>query len=131
MQAVNNTPLSGRTFKAWISTSEAGVSDRIASGGPWFLPGDGGLVAANSTQLLPGIRRPINVDENGDSVAGEAWTGTLSNGTLGYNCNDWTTGDSTAVGLAGSTQADDIGWIAFVNDSCSSRLHLYCFEQRP
>jgi hypothetical protein len=75
-------------------------------------------------------------DERGASVTQapglpRVWTGTRTGGTAeGHACRDWMTAtgsfsDAGAVGFLGSVD----GWtFGPMYDTCSTLLHLYCFE---
>jgi hypothetical protein len=122
---------SGRNFRAWLGTQDAGARERLTEYGPWFLLSDRGLVASDLGHLLPNLQHSINVDESGGFVAHQpiAWTGTDSTGLTVSTCSNWSTGDPAFVGQCGDVNASDAGWTASVTESCGASLRVYCFEQ--
>jgi len=92
----------GRTWRAYLSTSTENARDRIGSG-PWHNAA--GELIANSVDHLHGPENPINkqtgLDETGNEVNGrgdspnrhDILTGSLPDGTAAeQTCNDWTSG---------------------------------------
>jgi hypothetical protein len=122
----------GRTFKAFLSYTDAGAISRLTDYGPWFLLNDGGQVAKRASQLLK-MDRPIIIDENGEAHTEVvyAWTGT--DGTTGITlntCQNWIIADNSADGMVGYPDGTEvINWIHWGDHTCDSRSHLYCFEQ--
>jgi len=98
----------GRTWRAYLSTSTENARDRIGSG-PWHNAA--GELIANSVDHLHGPENPINkqtgLDETGNEVNGrgdspnrhDILTGSLPDGTAAeQTCNDWTSGgDGSAM----------------------------------
>jgi hypothetical protein len=130
--AVMNSPLQGRTFKAWLSYPDAGAKTRLANYGPWVLMNDGGEVAHARDNLLPTIETPIVVDENGHAITDDyaVWTGTDPDGIAKNTCNSWK--DSTMTGSIGQALSNDGDWTFHgLSEPCATNHHLYCFEQPP
>jgi len=100
--------VTGRTWRAYLSTSTENARDRIGSG-PWHNAA--GELIANSVDHLHGPENPINkqtgLDETGNEVNGrgdspnrhDILTGSLPDGTAAeQTCNDWTSGgDGSAM----------------------------------
>jgi hypothetical protein len=127
----NNAHLGG-TYKAWLSDDFQSASTRfIHSSGPYVLV-DGTMIANNWTDLLDGnLAHAIDLDENGSSVSGDVWTGTLSNGTSSsYNCSNWTSNVSDDEGNLGLSSAVNAAWTNVASLTCDNNTyHLYCFQQ--
>ena len=111
--------------------SGANAISRIAAVARWELL-DGTLLW-NSTALIPSTAPAvaINMDENMATIAGtqEAWTGTLSNGTVATDtCTDWSTSSAAVDATEGNatttvTWTDDATIVA-----CDQSRRIYCFE---
>lgn len=101
--------LEGRTWAAYLSSSEENARDRIGSG-PWYNV-DGTLVAEDVEQLLDGdanlLAKPTSLSESGEVINGrgdepnrhDILTGSDADGMLvGEACGDWTSdGEGSAV----------------------------------
>jgi hypothetical protein len=109
--------VSGKTWKAYLSTAAENARDRIGTG-PWHNAK--GEVIASSVEELHGGANKINkqtgLTERGEMVKGrgdqpnmhDILTGSTSEGTLvqGQTCNDWT---SNGQGAAMVGHHDRIG----------------------
>jgi hypothetical protein len=124
----------GGEFKAWLSTIESPVANRLAHSSDPYVLVDGTVIAVNWNDLIgfPGyISAPINLDASGVLRDGEVWTGSSRYGHPYGNvddCEGFTSG-STGDGLAGSTEEVNLRWTEQGTRSCSTELRLYCFEQ--
>jgi hypothetical protein len=119
----------GKRFRAWISTKQSAVKDRLVHGtAPYKLP-SGAIIAASFADLTDGsLLEGIDEDENGANVGGNAWTGSNADGTLGPDeCDGWTA--SGTNGRAGNVGGKGAGWSDGTNASCGQSFRLYCFEE--
>ncbi|MGB5682072.1 MAG: hypothetical protein WBM47_09510 [Polyangiales bacterium] len=118
-------------FKAWLSTIESAVGDRLVQSTVPYVLVDGTRVADDWTDLTDGtIQAFINLDASGVARAGDVWTGTLPSGesnTQGGDCDGFTSG-TDGVALCGSTRSVNAGWTASQLPGCSTSLLLYCIE---
>jgi hypothetical protein len=132
-----NKPPAG-TYKAFLSFTGPGNSagERIADAA--FVLADGTAVAASKADLLDGsILHNIDMDENGNTISAEVWTGSLADGTFDgahSQCLDWTSNVALDVGTAGWSWKQDPDWVRqslfSVNGFwCSDTKSLYCFQQ--
>jgi len=101
--------LDGRTWAAYLSSSEENARDRIGSG-PWYNV-DGVLVAESVEQLhdadANALAKATSLSESGEVVSGrgdepnrhDILTGSAADGTLvGDACSDWTSeGEGSAM----------------------------------
>ena len=131
------------TFKAWLSDSTTDAKDRFSEPtGPWFLVGDGSLVASDLTDLLDCsnpdcLSHSIDRTETGGNPTPTPgafiWTGTGSDGTVpGQVCDDWSSdfaGSSIHGFIGQSTQSNSSWTIATSTDGCDHRYAIYCFQE--
>jgi hypothetical protein len=122
--------LSGRWF-AWVSTPAQGARARFAAQGvtgPWKRT-DGLPVAVNLSDLADGaLANPIQRNQHGAAVSGNAWTGTLANAEPDLaHCSSWTAGTAGSLGGQGSSSSATTTWTAVVSVPCSTMARLYCF----
>lgn len=132
----SGTNVGAGPWVAWLSAEGKNAIDRITYDGPYYLP-DGRKVVSNKSQLVSGkLDSPINITEKGEPATEVlyVWTGTLPNGQLGVDCNNWST-SVVAYGTAGSLDqtadglwTDNGGVAGFRNLVCHSVARLYCFE---
>lgn len=100
----------GGPWVAWLSTSTTNAVDRLASySGPFAHAVTGLTIAENLEDLTDGkLCNGIQRDEFGASWVHFAWTGSLSDGTLGAGtCGDWTSGSRNASATYGFNPASD------------------------
>lgn len=131
------------TYRAWVSTGALPAKDRFAGAGPWrTYDFEANLwtrtVATNAADLSDGsLENPINATPIGTPVSGSCtvWTGTAPTGVapppfgpFGGTCQDWTTANPGATGLAGDCQATDAAWTAAGPVPCSQPAFLYCLQ---
>ncbi len=119
-------------FKAWLSTIESAVGDRLVQSTVPYVLVDGTRVADDWTDLSDGtVQAFINLDASGVERGGDVWTGTLPNGgsnTQGGDCDGFTSG-TDGVALCGTTRSINAGWTASQLPSCGTALRLYCLQQ--
>jgi hypothetical protein len=123
--------IKGRTFRAWLSTAALSASSRVPHGTKPFILASNAVVANNWTDLIDGdLVNGIDRDETNSLVnGGTAWTGTTSTGAGATNatCGAWDT--TAASGTRGNVGGAGGGWSSATGTtSCSTQLHLYCFE---
>jgi hypothetical protein len=137
-QAANSGTVPAGTYTAFVSFQNVNAKDRIPTG-PYYLT-DGTLVAASLDDLLGGtLLHAIDLDEHGELVVSDVWTGTLPDGTYdpGHNqCMNWTSNLSADRGSAGNTQSTDAFWVRtptseFGGYWCSDPKPVYCFQGCP
>ncbi len=136
-QAAADAALLGGTFQALIESPTEHAIARLASDGPWVTV-KGQRVFNNKANLSTKPLVALDVDENGASVYGEAWTGigdrpAANDQYASYAyCSDWSGSGSATVGNIGSmdqtwrSMTDSDGW---GRRTCSTKAHLYCFEK--
>ena len=119
-------------FKAWLSTIDSAVADRMTRSSVPYVRTDGARIADDWDDLTDRmIQSFINLDPSGVERAGDVWTGTLPNGLSnmeGGDCEGFTSGTG-GVALCGSTRSINEGWTASRLPSCDTPLRLYCIEQ--
>ncbi len=133
LAAVANLP-SPAAFVAWLSTSLTDARDRLAGSGP-FVRVDGYSVAVNVVDLTDGsTSNSLHVHEVGSYLTAggpEVWTGTASAGVavVGGTCGDWSAGDDSVSGTAGSAAyARLAAWTDTGSIACSRKHRLYCIS---
>jgi hypothetical protein len=126
--------VSGRTWAAYLSTSEVDARDRIGEG-PWHNAK--AELIAESVDALHGdgnaISKATALDETGAEVNGrgdepnrhDVLTGSLPDGTAApETCEDWTSAGAEAAGMVGHhdrTGLDDSGAARSWNSSHATR----------
>lgn len=119
---------------AWLSDSPTNAVNRIPQ------PGDAGayvrasfpgiIIADDLADLTDGSldNQVGDFDENGNPVAGNPWTGTESDGTVGTEtCIDWTSSQNSDAGISGDRLATDPSWTNDFTLACDQPRHFYCF----
>lgn len=130
--------LSG-TYKAWLSDGLGASPGKTftRSSQPYVLV-TGALVASNWAALVAVngstlLTHSINVDQFGNAIVGNAWTGTNEAGAAwvdpNYSCFGWTNNGSGAYGEVGAVADSSTTWTKYTQYQCSMPNHLYCFEQ--
>lgn len=123
------------SFVAWLSTSTVDAVDRVISDGP-FKRVDGVEVAASRADLLTAtsvnlaLESAISVDETGDYVASNAFTGTNSAGlgTL-HDCSGWTSSSFAVDATFGRVQETRGAWTGASDfQACGLILRIYCIS---
>ncbi len=103
--------VTGRTWRAYLSTSAENARDRIGAG-PWVNAK--GETVADSVDALHGennLTKKTALNEKGEVVNGrgdepnrhDILTGSMPDGTVaaGQTCEDWTSDGAEAVGMVG------------------------------
>ena len=103
--------VTGKTWRAYLSTSTENARDRIGSG-PWMNAK--GEVIADSVEALHGennITKETALNEKGEVVNGrgdepnrhDILTGSMPDGTVaaGMTCEDWTSSGADTAGMVG------------------------------
>lgn len=118
-------------FRAWLSTSDSSVADRLTQSAVPYVLVDGTRIADDWADLTDGsLQAVINLDATGASHRADVWTGTLPSG-LAYtetDCDGFTNGGIGSA-LCGTTQSINSSWTANQVPTCDTRLRLFCFEQ--
>jgi len=148
----NAAGLSG-TFKAWLSDDNNDAYCRIHSltgkksancgqttlpvaAGPWVRT-DGFPFGASIDKLLDDgiVYAPVRTDEYGQLVQDHSWffSNTSPDGTLGSNlfqspCSNWISNSGEQNVSLGSTDGTERLWTMSASTSCSSMVHLLCFQ---
>jgi hypothetical protein len=117
------------TFKAWLSSSAESAIDRMAHAEVPYRRTDGTKVADDWNDLIDGdLAAPIELDENGDQVFGDVWTGTLASGeAAGATCSGFDS--SASSGVCGSSNSAGAAWTDNIEPPCTAGLRLYCVQQ--
>jgi len=117
-------------YIAWISTTATNAIDRLQAHNSrgWIRP-DNLPFVDTTTDLVQGhMMYPPRIDETGHDILDDPMpnpfvaTGTLTNGTLGGNANDWM---SATPYRAGRVSVGRNGWTD--NSGRMGPAHLYCF----
>jgi PKD repeat protein len=137
------------TWTAWLSDDNTDAIDRIPEPGPdgnYQLVGSGPrpwpetpIVADDLADLTDGLlNAPINVDEYGEDIVTQVWTGTQPDGTRTVsNCSNWTNAEDLfpcpegdpACGSQGDSSQTSGGWTQIDTlNACSARISFYCFS---
>ena len=136
--------LSG-TYKAWLSGRPDGFGGQNAADFlthatvPYVLV-DGTRVADDWSDLTDGsLDHAINMDEFGNTVSGNVWTNTETDGSAhdhrrdcgpAADLNDvWDSGSQFESGRYGTSTATDSQWTMTNNTACNNQFRLYCLEQ--
>lgn len=116
----------GTNWISLISDDSSNIIDRMSDGK--FVRVDGVLIADSKADLFDGtIANPINVDEHGDLVSGDVWTGTSIYGVATpNNCNNWGWVDS--IGSLGLSTYTSGWWVGSGSGQCVAGAHLYCVQ---
>lgn len=122
------------TFRAWLSTAEMPVEERLIHSLGRYKLVNGLVIAADWEALTTSLlQNPIMVDEMSQTQDYGAWTGTLGSGDAvpGTSfCGDWDDDSGkTIFGAAGLTKNVDATWSFFDDVECGTDLHIYCVEQ--
>lgn len=118
-------------WKAWLSTRSAAVRIRSTQAAVPYIRVDGVRIANNWADLVDGnLQNPILLNEKGMAEEGDAWTGTLFDGTSSpaTDCAGYTS-DDIGTGHCGTLRAINAGWTDIFRPNCVLPLHLYCLEQ--
>ncbi len=122
------------SFVAWLSTSSVGAADRVTANGP-FRRVDAYAIANSKADLVDGtIQNSLHVHEDGSYLIDPpfgATTGTLSDGTAGQTCADWTSAASASartVGFPAGARLPD--WTEWSTFGCNTASRLYCVSNR-
>ena len=122
----------GGHWRAFIADPNTGLARHSMLGGP-YLRMDAASIADDWDDLTDGeIDVPLNIDETGQMVGGNVWTG-LSNGG-NSTCADWTYNgngclEGSPCGVGGESNLTDDHWDGFFVYHCDSTFRLYCVEQ--
>lgn len=126
--AATNGVVPAGAYKALLSFDQISARDRLIDG-PYILS-NGDPVARNKAELFSrNLMNPIHLDENGADVVGLVFTGTGSDGSASYRCDNWTSSDPSKIGMLGQSQSFDAGWTAAEAPSCDTWAHVYCVQQ--
>ena len=119
------------TFRAWLSTGEVDAPDRLDPAPGALVRTDGEIVVASWDALVGGsLQNPISLDEHGDPIFGDVWTGTTADGSSAADhCEGFTAGSGPSTGLCGNSGATDGSWTENIVPACGTTLRLYCVEQ--
>ena len=124
--------LKGGSWVAFLSDTTIDAKDRLRATGPWYLIDETTLTINDMTELTSGsITHAIDMDENGNTVTADVWTGTIFDGTKESNgvCDDWTNGTGSGQGRHGRSDGAGGTWTHYTVVTCDFSKHIYCFEQ--
>ncbi|MBI2543065.1 MAG: PEGA domain-containing protein [Candidatus Aenigmarchaeota archaeon] len=133
-QSLAGTANLGGEWKAWLSNGTISASSRLTHSNDNYKLLTGTKVADDWSDLTDGsLDAAINVDQSGNTQANKnVWTATGYNGergTSGIQCENWSNGAGTVLGLVGNSDNTNLDWTQKTARSCSQTSHLYCFEQ--
>jgi len=128
--AAGQTALSGKTFRAWVSSSSASPASSFTSDGAFVTVG-GDRIADTFNNLREGTLMTKITSETGASISTPVWTGTDENGydEADADCNGWTSADAGGDGTQSSSDTIQWYWSSSGMTSCDHQAALYCFEQ--
>ena len=125
----------GGSFAAFM-VDETEDLDRLEHPAVPFVRTDGAILATDWDDLTDGaIDVPIELDEFGAPIEGNAWTGLVAvDPGVDTTCSSWTYGgrgclDGLPCGGAGETDMTDEHWDGFFVFHCETLFRLYCVEQ--
>lgn len=126
--------LSGKKFKAWLSTTDEAAVDHVGARGYLgeYRSMANKRIAANGAALVSGnLDAKMNVTETGIAIDTTVWTGTKPNGTViaGGTCGNWKTQTTGAIGS--SDQVDGRWTDDTTTTPCGTTGPVYCFEAPP
>ncbi len=111
------------SFVPWLSDAALPAKDRITTDGP-FRRVDGFLIADTKADLIDStLDDPFLVDENGQPIHSEVWTGSSATGLLASTCADWTS--EAGNGTSGRPDRADNLWSGLTS-TCTQYKGLYC-----
>ena len=120
-------------FKAWLSGSSGESAGARLFHSPFpYVRVDGAKVADNWVDLTDGtLDDSFGVDEFGNPVGGEAWTGTDgSSFPVAARCNDWFSASGDVLGAVGNPSATNSFWSYKSTQDCDrTDVRLYCIQQ--
>lgn len=117
------------SFMAWLSAPDVPARQRLAHAEMSYARTDAVRVADDWDDLVDGeLAAPIDRDESGAEVSGDAWTGTIASGEPALlTCGGFDSVDES--GVCGSTRETGAAWTDNIQPPCTSALRLYCVEQ--
>ena len=124
--------LGGGGWRAWLSDGSAVADQRLSDVGPWLSLDGTTTIATSLSDLANGPTNPLQEDELGLPVTGQAWTGTSYNGNAvasADHCVGWQSPNGGQYGLVGGIGELGVGFTDFDSKACSQPAHLYCLEQ--
>ncbi len=126
--AIGTGAYPGTTWVAWLSTSSVNAIDRINDTAYRLL--DGTEAFSDKAQITTTGKPffPVAVDQHGQPVSGNAWSGTTNYGSSVGGCNDWTTSSSLVDGTVGNP-AVEASWSDSAFAACNTLNRLICFQQ--
>jgi hypothetical protein len=120
-------------YRAWLSTVDVDARDRLGSARGWVRP-DGVPFADTLEDIVNGrILNPPALDELGveippeDDYAVATATNPFGYHAPGFDCDDWTSGESTTMLLGGRARATTDHWTFYSYGDCSAPGRIYCF----
>lgn len=118
-------------FRAWLSTIDESAVERLVHATVPYVRTDGVMVASDWSDVVDGtLAAAIDRDEQGLSVTGDVWTGTLPDGTAyESDCAGFEEGTNAAVSLCGRATSDSAVWTQNIVVGCAQPLRLYCLQQ--
>jgi len=132
--------LQGRTFRAWLSQTDAGARDFHVIEEKPYVRVDGVRVADGWIQLTSAfgdasvLQAPIQIDEKGQNVGmALVWTGTTYSGFASANhCSNWKS--LNGAGQIGRADQTNEAWTDTdvplgISGICGNPARLYCFER--
>jgi hypothetical protein len=123
----------GGTWKAWLSDGSTDAINRIAEVGPWYRLGSSNVKLFNNKANLTTLPLDsVQVNEDGVSVSGGVWTGTVVGGTRAtVHCNNWASAQGTMGTLTGQSgdSTSAAYWTDWGASKCDEPRRLYCIEQ--
>jgi cysteine-rich repeat protein len=124
--------MTGSTWRAWVSSGGAAVSDRFTRFNNPVIAVNGPLLANDYSDLTAynTLWSPLDRNPSGGVISPQVfpWTGTLENGKVdtGFTCTDWTS--TSGSGGTGDTGGADL-WSSEYSAMCNTTRPFYCFEQ--
>ncbi len=115
----------GREMVAWLSDDSTLAIDRLGSAtGPWVRRDNQQVLLNRISISESSLEMPIELDETGEPGVGSVWTGTNSDISIRFNCDDW---NGTGQAIIGDPLSQN-EWTASQQTTCVGNHHIYCFE---
>jgi len=98
--------------------------------GPWVRP-DGYPLGKSFSDMIAGrVWVPVQIDENGERVSFDYWTGSFGQASVDTNgtCDDWTSASTALFGSVGDSYGTTVRWLNRGSSRCDQLQHLLCVE---
>ena len=126
-----------KTYKAILSSSSLSAYGRLLFTGEILKvsSSDNSILIADSGADLfntdtTDLKSLVNLDESGNTISSNVWTGTGSDGSnLSDNCNNWASSSGSVDAWHGDSTKTNERWLESNFTSCNNNYSLYCVSQ--